>query len=215
MKRLTANVISLNTGKPRSLTGLGKTVDTAIVKAPVNKPVFLATEQLEGDEQADKVNHGGPDKAVCVYPFDHYLYWEEELGMKIQPGAFGENVTVKGLVEEAVYIGDVFQWGEAQVQAAQPRVPCHKLARRFNIKDLPEKVIGTGYTGFYFRVVKEGTVSENDPIQFIKRHSDMSVSAVNELFYRGGSDDAIRRLIELPELAESWRTKMANKLKAN
>ncbi|SER84409.1 MOSC domain-containing protein [Salipaludibacillus aurantiacus] len=209
MKRLKANIISLNVGTPKTLNGLGKSVETAIVKEPVDSEIFLSKEQLEGDQQADQKNHGGPDKAICVYPFDHYPFWEEELGKKLLPGAFGENLTVKGLIEEAVCIGDLFQWGEAQVQVSQPRKPCHKLAKRLESEELPKRVAETGKTGFYFRVMKEGMVSESTPLQLIKRYSEISVARVNNVYYEHQYDESlIQEVISVPELAASWKDMM-------
>ncbi|MCE7791650.1 MOSC domain-containing protein [Salipaludibacillus sp. CUR1] len=209
MKRLKANIISLNVGTPKTLNGLGKSVETAIVKEPVDSEIFLSKEQLEGDQQADQKNHGGPDKAICVYPFDHYPFWEEELGKKLLPGAFGENLTVKGLIEEAVCIGDLFQWGEAQVQVSQPRKPCHKLAKRLESEELPKRVAETGKTGFYLRVLKEGMVSESTPLQLIKRYSEISIARVNNVYYEHQYDESlIQEVIAVPELAASWKDMM-------
>ncbi|PYZ92352.1 MOSC domain-containing protein [Salipaludibacillus keqinensis] len=213
MNRLKANIISLNVGKPRTLNGLNQTIVTAIEKKSIDQQIFLAKEQLDGDEQADKVHHGGPDKAVCVYSFNHYPYWEEKLSKKLSPGAFGENLTVKGLLEDEVHIGDLFRWGEAQVQISQPRKPCHKLAKRFEIPTLVKQVSDSGYTGFYFRVIKEGMVSADTPLQFIKRFSDVSLAEVNETFYHKHSDEAsVSRIASIPELADSWSEMMENQL---
>ncbi|MBU9711417.1 MOSC domain-containing protein [Evansella tamaricis] len=206
MKRLKANIIAVNVGKPQLLENFGQTITSAINKETVEGDVFLSRYNLDGDEQADKKHHGGEDKAICVYPFDHYPFWEEELGIKLTPGAFGENLTVKGLVENAVCLGDVFKWGEAVVQVSQPRMPCHKVAKRFGIAELPQRIIETGFTGFYMRVLKEGMVSSTEPLQFIKRFSEIPISFVNSVFYQDQyNEKAVMEILEVEELAFSWR----------
>ena len=111
---------------------------------------------FDGDRQADRVNHGGLEKAVCVYPFDHYPYWSRQLGGDLRPGAFSENLTVSGAIETEVCVGDVFRIGEASVQVSQPRMPCAKLAGKNGAKMLPKLMVNVGYTGFYMRVLSEG-----------------------------------------------------------
>ncbi|MBU9722928.1 MOSC domain-containing protein [Bacillus alkalicola] len=214
MKRLKANIISLNVGTTQELSGLGKTIKSAFNKEPVDGEVFLSEYNLEGDEQADKRNHGGKDKAVCVYPFDHYPFWEDELGKKLYPGSFGENLTVKGLVENVVHLGDVFKWGESLVQVSQPRMPCHKLGKRHEEETLQQRVIETGFTGFYLRVLKEGAVSETKPLQFVKRYSDVSIAYVNQVFYHERYDEeALNKIINVEELSESWREMLKKEVK--
>lgn len=213
MKRLKANLISVNVGHPKMLTGLDGTVISSIDKTAVDEDLYLSKHNLAGDQQADLKHHGGEDKALCVYPFDHYLFWEKELNRQLAPGAFGENLTVKGLTEDTVYIGDVFQWGEAQVQVCQPRIPCHKLAKKLKSKDIPNKVIETGYTGYYMRVLKEGVVSVTSPLQFIKRFSEVSIENVNEIYFHDRlNQGAIKEIICIPELASKWREMMEKQL---
>lgn len=151
-------ISSIYVGSPEVCEFEGKKVETAIFKRPAGSPVFLSRTNFDGDKQADLVHHGGADKAVCVYPADHYPYWENALGEKLPQAAFGENLSVKGLTEQDVCIGDIFKLGEALVQVSQPRQPCFKLAKKLNVKDMVLKVRDTGYSGFYFRVLEEGIV---------------------------------------------------------
>ncbi|UTR13940.1 MOSC domain-containing protein [Salipaludibacillus sp. LMS25] len=207
------NILALNIGKPKMLTGLGQSVLSGIVKRPVDEVIFLAREQLSGDGQADLVNHGGPDKAVCVYSHDHYPYWEQYVDNTLPFGAFGENLTLAGGIEKEMNIGDTFKWGEATVQVSQPRMPCHKLAKKFQMRDLPKRVIETGFTGFYLRVLKEGTVSVKAPLVFQERHTTFSIATVNDVYYKRCKDKAIiNQVAEEPYLAASWR-KMLTKNK--
>ena len=120
-------IVSLNVALPSVQRYDGREVVTGGAKLPV-RGAMLRFENFEGDGQADKANHGGPDKAVCVYPFDHYAHWQEKLGRRLSPGAFSENLTVSGVPETEVCIGDVFGAGGAVVQVSQPRMPCTKVA---------------------------------------------------------------------------------------
>ncbi|MNI40051.1 6-N-hydroxylaminopurine resistance protein [compost metagenome] len=157
-------VISLNVGKPVTVDYRGKPLETGIYKLPASGPVQLLALGFEGDGQADLVNHGGPDRAVCVYPIEHYKYWEEHLGKQLEYSAFGENITISGLLETEVCIGDVYEIGSAVLQVSQPRFPCFKLSQKHGAADMPAKVLSTGYSGFYFRVLKEGHIAAGDTV---------------------------------------------------
>ncbi len=122
-------LLSINIGLPKEVTYGGKVIHTGINKKQVKEPVYLSFVKFNGDGQADLVHHGGVDKAVCVYTSDHYPYWEKELNQNLVYGAFGENITVNGMREEDVCIGDTFELGQAIVQVTQPRQPCFKLAK--------------------------------------------------------------------------------------
>ena len=151
---------SLNIGKPIKEIFRDKEVTTGICKKPVSGPLNLKKLGFEGNGVADLKHHGGYDKAVCVYSTDHYLYWEEVLGIKLPVAAFGENLSVSGLHEDDVCIGDIFQLGTAIAQVSQPRQPCKTLAARYGRSDLVKMVVDTGRTGFYFKVLKLGTTFE-------------------------------------------------------
>ncbi|MDQ3930800.1 MAG: MOSC domain-containing protein [Chloroflexota bacterium] len=128
-------IISLNVGLPSAQHYEGRIVNTGGAKKPLSRALLRFTN-FDGDRQADQANHGGAENAVCVYPFDHYSYWERQLGRNLQPGAFSENLTVLGAVETEVCVGDVFRIGEAAVQGSQPRMPCTKLAGKNDSKTL-------------------------------------------------------------------------------
>lgn len=206
---MSASIVSLNVGKPVTVDYLGKSLSTGIYKQPVQEPLYLSAVHFAGDGQADLVNHGGPDKAVCVYPFEHYVYWEKVLGKKLEYAAFGENLTVRGLLEDAVYIGDVFQAGEAVVQVSQPRYPCFKLSQKHGAKDMPARVLATGYSGFYLRVLKEGSVSPDSQLVQLESHpAQATVLDVLKLLTNGRQNEAaLRRMVEIEELAEWVRLK--------
>jgi MOSC domain-containing protein YiiM len=188
--------------------------ETAFYKQPVEGKVFLGETNLDGDQQADLRHHGGPEKAVCVYPVEHYPYWNEELGLELGPAAFGENFTIEGLTEQEACIGDVYEVGEGTVQITQPRSPCWKLARRWRIPDLAVQFEQTGYTGWYLRVLETGTVAHGQQIRLVKRpNPEWPVARATKVRYRMPDDrDLADELACLDELGESWAEKLAERV---
>ena len=203
---LSGRVVSLQVGRPASLAWRGREISTSIVKRPVRGPLVLGPDGFPGDEQADPDNHGGRDKAACLYPLEHVPAWEALIGASLPPGAFGENLSVNGLVEPDVHIGDVFALGEARVQVSQPRGPCFKLAARWGRKDIPARMAREGISGFYVRVLGPGAVSPGDWMELVERRSGVSIAEVMRVTYRERADGAaLRAVLEVPELAASWR----------
>ncbi|MFC5451499.1 MOSC domain-containing protein [Paenibacillus aestuarii] len=192
----------------------GRELVTGIVKSPVSSPLFLSKTQLEGDGQADLVYHGGEDKALCVYASEHYPYWEKQLNKKLSFGSFGENLTVSGMLEDEVCIGDVFAIGEAVVQVSQPRQPCYKLAKRHDVVDLAVQVQDTGYTGFYFRVLQEGVIPPHPRVERIKKHElGVTLADANHVKYQDKSNiSGIQRILSVEALSASWRESFENRL---
>jgi MOSC domain-containing protein YiiM len=206
-------VVSLNVGLPRAQHYGRELVWTAGAKKPVTDAV-LRFHGFEGDGQADRRNHGGVDKAVCVYPFDHYAHWERLFGRPLEPVSFSENLTVSGAVEDEVCIGDVFGVGEAVVQVSQPRTPCGKLAGKNRQRLLTRWVAESGYTGFYMRVLSEGLVDHGNAFEPIERHPErIPVSAVNDIIFGRSEDERlIERLAYLPEFGADGRALFAGRL---
>jgi MOSC domain-containing protein YiiM len=208
-------LLSINVGLPRAVDHRGAVVTTGIFKEPVAGPVRLTTLNLDGDRQADLRVHGGIHKAVYAYPFEHYAFWAQVLGRDGFPrGQFGENFTTTGLLEDEVYIGDVFQIGGARVQVTQPRSPCFKLGLRMGDESFPARFTAANHTGFYLRVLAEGTVQAGDTIQRIKRaSSSMSVRDVFRLRHGdGGTREECERAARLADLAPSWRAAFDRRL---
>jgi MOSC domain-containing protein YiiM len=213
-------LVSIQVGTPREHVAIGGTAErawtTAFWKSPVAGPVAVRRTNLDGDGQADLVNHGGPDKAVCVYTLDHYTYWRDvfaEAGIAldaIEPGAFGENFSVEGLDESTVCIGDVWRIGDAMFQVSQPRQPCWKLARRWGIKTLAAQVIENGKTGWYLRVLEEGTIAAGMEILRVERPCpEWTVERANWVMHKAKSNrDAARELSLVASLSESWREEL-------
>jgi MOSC domain-containing protein YiiM len=206
-------VVSLNVGLPRAQHYGREVVWTAGAKGPVPEAV-LRFHGFEGDGQADRRNHGGVDKAVCVYPFDHYAHWAKLFGRTLESASFSENLTVSGAVEDEVCIGDVFRVGEAVVQVSQPRTPCGKLAGKNRQRLLTRWVAESGYTGFYMRVLSEGLVSDGDAFEPIERHPErLPVAAVNDIvFGRSENEHLIERLAYLPEFGADGQAIFAERL---
>ena len=158
-------VISVNVGLPREITWKGETVFTGIFKEPVEGRVAVRTLNIDGDRQADLTVHGGRKKAVYAYPSEHYSWWRETLGTSdLPPGSFGENLTLEGMLESDIRIGDRFAIGSTEFEVTQPRVPCYKLAAKFARVEIIREFLESGYSGFYFAVVKEGEIGSGDEI---------------------------------------------------
>jgi MOSC domain-containing protein YiiM len=213
-------IVSIQVGLPRNC-GEADAADpmerpwtTGFFKVPVVGPVRVGRVNIDGDSQADLINHGGPDKAVCVYPADHYPYWREALNLPtLMFGAFGENFTVEGLTEATVCIGDIWQIGGVTLQVSQPRQPCWKLARRWRVKTLALQVQQTGRTGWYFRVLEEGIVPAGSPLVLAQRpHPDWSVERANRVMHHEKDDmGAAAELAGLLLLSASWRGTLARR----
>ena len=208
-------VVSLNVGLPRSLDHGGGQVRSGIFKSPVRGALRLGEHGLEGDGQADTEHHGGADKAVCVYAVEHLPYWEERLGLRLSPGAFGENFSAEGLVEGAVRIGDLFRVGTALVEVSQPRVPCFKLGARHGRGELVAWVKETGFTGFYLRCLEPGEVRAGDEISLVQEaEHGFTVAEANRAMHSTGRDvEGIERLLAVPELSAEWRKMLGTRLR--
>ncbi|MFC0215201.1 MOSC domain-containing protein [Paenibacillus chartarius] len=208
------HLLSIQIGKPQPLRYRDQAVMSAINKTGVTGSVYLSEVNFDGDAQADLVNHGGQDKAVNAYCAEHYPYWAKRLQRDLVHGAFGENVTVSGMTEDIVCIGDTFRLGEAVVQISQPRQPCFKLGAKHNEPEMPVWVQETGYTGYYFRVLKPGNVTPGTPTELIERHpAGITVAFANRIKYFDKNDrEALELLAGLPVLAEAWRSSFQARL---
>lgn len=198
---------SLNTGLPKNELFQGKEIVTGICKSPASGPLNLKKLGFEGDGVGDLKNHGGFDKAVCVYSLDHYPYWETVLGIKLTTAAFGENLSISGLLEEDVCIGDIFQLGTAVVQISQPRQPCSTLAARYGKNDLVKLVVDSGRTGFYFKVLEEGIVEKGNLLVLRERDPHgITISFANRIYHHDRhNSDSIKKVLAVPALSESWQ----------
>src|SRR5947209_3612386 len=176
-------VVSLNVGLPREVEWEGHAVLTSIFKEPVERRLRVSSLNIEGDEQSDLTVHGGVEKAVYVYPSEHYEEWRRELpGVEFPWAVFGENLTTEGLGED-VRIGDRFRIGTAEFVVTQPRMPCYKLGIRFGRPDVLRRMLRTGRTGFYFSVAVEGEIGAGDAAELVRRaEDDLTVADVVRLY---------------------------------
>ncbi len=211
-------LISVNVGLPKEISVHGNEVRTGIFKEPVAHRVAARRLNLDGDRQADLSVHGGPDKAVYAYPAEHYDFWRSELPDMDLPlglplGMFGENLTLEGLREDQVNIGDRFAIGSAEFQVTQPRMPCYKLGIRFGRPDMVRRFLHSRRTGFYFRVVKEGDVGAGDSVTLLERNpGNVTVADITRLYAlkknnKDNKDNAqlLRRAMALEALPQDWR----------
>lgn len=201
-------VLSVNVGQPRAVFWKGRTVVTGIFKEPVAGRIAVRQLNLEGDRQADLTVHGGPEKAIYAYPREYYPFWWEQFPeMEITWGMFGENLTVEGLLDETVHIGDHFQVGTAHVVVTQPRLPCYKLGLKFGRDDILKRFLQSKLTGFYFAVLKEGEVAAGEPIQLLHRDEhQVKVADITRLYREDKRNlDLLRGVLAVETLPEAWR----------
>src|SRR5580693_5755597 len=204
-------LVSLNTGLPREVVWRRIKVTTGIFKQPVEGRVALRKLNLDGDRQADLTVHGGEFNAVYCYALGHYDYWKRELpGQKLPMGAFGENFTVHGPLEDSVHLGDQFSVGSAEVVVTQPRLPCYKLGVRFQSDDMVKRFLASGRTGFYFAVTREGEVGAGDEIKLLARDPQaVPVSEITRLYITRRFNTAdvglLQKALQVAALPGSWK----------
>ena len=199
-------LLSIQIGLPQEVSWQRRTVSTGIFKEPVEGPVMLRTLNLDGDRQADLTVHGGTHKAVYVYPSEHYGFWGGDLPW----GAFGENFTTTGLLEDRVHIGDRFRIGEAEVIVTQPRMPCYKLGIKFGDPAIVKRFLESRRSGFYLAVLREGLVEEGDIIELLGEDPNrVTVDDIYRLFLGERDDDVLARALELEALPDDWKAHLA------
>lgn len=208
-------ILSINVSMGREISYMGKSLKTGIFKEPVRGRLMLRQLNLDGDAQSDLVNHGGIYKAVYVYSVENYEFWQHELHRDgFTFGRFGENFTVRGMLEDEVHIGDVFRVGSAKVEITQPRVPCYKLGIKMGLAEFPKMFLASGRVGFMLRVLEEGEVGEGDSLERIAVGPEkMTVRAINHLLYFDPENfrDA-RKALRIPALSPGWRGSFEKRL---
>ncbi|XZF74834.1 MOSC domain-containing protein [Bacillus sp. AL-1R] len=205
-------LINLAVGLPSKMEyGENKEMITGICKEGIEE-VYLSKEGFKGDGVADLKHHGGPDRAVCVYAYEHYALWEKEFNLNLPLSAFGENITVTNMLEKDVHIGDVYQIGDAIIQITQSRIPCDTITKRTNVA--LKRIVETGFTGYLCRVLKEGTVRNDSKIELIETQKNkISVLHCNEIYFHDPKNvEGIKAILEVPELAEDWRIRLNKRL---
>jgi MOSC domain-containing protein YiiM len=164
-----ASLLSIQVAKPLAIRYMDREVRTGIFKLPVLRPVMVRRLNIDGDEQGDLSVHGGVDKAVYCYASEHYPSWQDELGRELPHGTFGENLTVAGLLEPDLHLGDVLEIGDAVLQVSQPRFPCYKLGIKIGDPRFVRRFQESGRSGFYCRVLQEGMIEAGQPVRLAQR----------------------------------------------
>lgn len=211
MPTLSLPVEALLTGKPRYIA---PGVMSAMGKAPVAGPVRIGWLGIEGDAVADPIFHGGHDKAMHLYPLDHYDWWRGILGDHMlldAPGAFGENIGIHGAIDADFCLGDRFMLGDALIEVSHGRQPCSKLNHRFGSPVVLGQVVKSGRAGFYFRVIREGAAQAGDVMTLVERPlPQWPMTRVFDLIVAGGhkrDPGGTAELAAMPVLAEAWRSR--------
>lgn len=209
-----AEVVALYAGKIQSRDFGGRRADSAIAKGAVHGPVWVGRLGLDGDEQADKRNHGGEARALCVYPEERYAYWERRLGRPLAPPAFGENARVSGRLEEDVTLGEVWQVAGVRLQVTEPRVPCWMPGAHNGEPRLTAWMARTGFTGYLLRVLEEGEMHVGAAVTVIERPPrPLTVMELNRLYFKDRRDaPGLRRALAADGLMDEWRTILEQQL---
>lgn len=193
------HILSINRGTVAPLfvseNGHTQSVVSAIRKIAVEGPIAVGRLGLQGDEQADLTVHGGLDKAVYLYPYEHYAFWEAECGRVLKrsqtlvPGMMGENLTTIGLLESALWVGDKLQMGEVICEVTEPRAPCYKFAARMGFAHAVKRMLQSGYTGVYLRVLQTGVINPGEVITLHPGIREVSIAGINDRRVRGRQRD--------------------------
>jgi ferredoxin-NADP reductase/MOSC domain-containing protein YiiM len=204
-------IVSVNVGLPKDVAWQGRTVRTAVWKTPVTGRIFARRLNLDGDGQGDLRGHGGEQRALMVYQLDSYRYWANYLGRSdLVAGNFGENLTVEGLADDEVCIGDRFRIGGAVVEVSQPRDTCYRVGIRLNHPEIAALLVAHHRPGFYFRVIREGEIGAGDRIEKLSDGPErMTVADIDALLYSGEHPlEALRRAVQIPALSRDWQGSM-------
>jgi len=209
-------ILSINVSQPKKIKYKNKTLYTSIYKAPVNKKLKINKLGLEGDKQADLSAHGGKEKAVYAYSYEHYKYWGNLLNLDFTNdfGLIGENLTIDKFNEKEVFIGDEFELPNAILKVSQPRIPCYKLSLKMDNKEFLKYFIKYNYLGAYFKVIKTGDIEKESILKLIKREKNsLSLYDVSKLLFNEESNvDMMIKALEMPYLSDEIKTRFRSRL---
>lgn len=199
----------LSKGEPKVLSHHGTEYKSAISKDSVEE-INVTFQKIIGDDVENHQFHGGPDRVVCVYPYEHYAYWQQKFGTELPLAAFGENLTVMGMQENQVCIGDIYRIGDTLLQVAQGRFPCVTINKHTHQDELLKEIFRTGYTGYFFRVVEAGQISRNSTIELVQKHpSKVNVAMIHSTYFDDRKNlELIELILSVEELAADWRGKI-------
>jgi MOSC domain-containing protein YiiM len=208
-------ILAVSVSKPVEIQYNGKLIRTGIFKKPVASRLKATVAGLEGDGQADLEAHGGADKAIYLYSSDNYLFWQQELGVDEFPwGQFGENLTVEGLLDESVHIGDRYRMGDVLVEVTQPRIPCFKLGIRMGSSRFPKRFLQSGRVGFYVRVLQPAELGVGDLIEKVSEDRHKLSVRRSLVALSGGPEqlDVIKQALRIEALSDAWRKDLSERL---
>jgi MOSC domain-containing protein YiiM len=209
MPTTVATVLSVNIGRVRQFDYNGRPAKSAIWKSPVAGRIAARRVNLEGDDQADRKAHGGPDKSVYAYSIEDLRWWEEKLGRSLQYGEFGENLTTEGIAVNDALIGERWEIGTVVLEVSEPRIPCWRLGVRMNDQMFPRRFTEALRPGTYLRIIVEGAVGAGDEISVNERPDhDVTVRDVFRIYTRDREEAG--RLLAIPRMSESWRKWVSN-----
>ncbi|KEO81875.1 MOSC domain-containing protein [Tumebacillus flagellatus] len=195
------------TGEPKRVTFGAREEMTGICKEPADTPLFLSFERLEGNDVANPNFHGGEARTVCVYPHEHYAHWNEQFGVELPPGAFGENLTLQGLTEDDVCIGDIYRIGDAVVQVTQARIPCKMIDLKLDVNGLFQQTALQAKSGYFFRTLQEGRIAKDSQVMLVERDPrEVTASfCLHTVYHDKKNTAALRKILAVPALADNWR----------
>jgi MOSC domain-containing protein YiiM len=204
MATTTARVISVNVGTVREFEYRGRPAKSAIWKSPVIGRIAARGVNLDGDQQADRKAHGGPDKAIYTYAVEDIRWWEQQIGRSLEYGEFGENLTTEGIDVNNAIVGERWQIGTTVLEVSEPRIPCWRLSVRMHDEMFPRRFTEARRPGTYLRIVVEGDVGAGDEIRLVERPDhNLTILDVFRIFTR--DRDEIHRLVAVPQMSEGWR----------
>src|SRR5215469_5741973 len=198
-------VLSINIGQAREFEFNGRPAKSAIWKTPVAGRIAARGVNLDGDDQADREAHGGPDKALYAYAVEDLRWWDERLGRSLPYGQFGENVTTEGIEVNDALVGERWEIGSTVLEVSEPRVPCWRLGVRMEDRKFPRRFIDALRPGAYLRIIVEGDMGAGDEIRvFGKPLHDLTIRNFFRIYYSGDPDE-LQRLVAIPGISQSWR----------
>ena len=211
MPTTVATVLSVNVGRAREFDFNGRPAKSAIWKSPVAGRIAARGVNLEGDDQADRKAHGGPDKAIYAYAVEDTRWWKEKLGRSLQYGEFGENLTTEGVAVNDALVGERWAIGTAVFEVSEPRIPCWRLGVRMNDQGFVRRFTEALRPGTYLRIIVEGAVGAGDEIRILERPDhDMTIRDIFRIYTRDRGE--VERLLAIPRMSESWREWARNRL---
>ncbi|MGM0873282.1 MAG: MOSC domain-containing protein [Bacillota bacterium] len=206
---MTAQIIWLSKGKPKTLSHKGIDYRSGISKDQVER-LEVTLERVKGDDVENHEFHGGTERVICLYPYEHYAHWESTYKTTLPKAAFGENLTASGMQENKVCIGDIYQIGNAILQVSQGRFPCSTINKHTNINTLLNRIIEESYTGYFFRVIEEGTITSRSSIKLLDKHpKQVSIATIHHTYFHNKNDlSQIENILSVDELSSEWKNRM-------